>query len=133
MDVRGILDSVPKSPRPADLAVTERRSIRGSSLVGLLAFLFGLAMIVIAFKLAWDLFSIPPEVRLDIKQGEPIDAGNASQTLLTLLVKVLMLVVMAGFGSMVANRGVRLYAATGAVKPEKKKGSAKDSGSKVEE
>ena len=132
MGVRGILTSVPKSSRPAVSAAMQRRSIRGSSLVGLLAFLFGLAMIVIAFKLAWDLFSIPPEVRLNIKQGEPIDAGNASQTLLTLLVKVLMLVVMAGFGSMVANRRVRLYAVRGAAKVEKK-GSAKDSGSKAEE
>lgn len=92
--------------------VASRRTT-GSALLGLVVFLFGIAMIALAFKLAFDLFSVPPELRLNIRQGEPIDGGQAASTILQLVVRVLMLVVMAGFGSMVANRGIKLYAAQG--------------------
>lgn len=86
----------------------------GSAWVGLLTFVFGVAMIVIAFKLAYDLFQVPPEVRLKIEPDEPIQLSQAASTFMEVLVRILMLVVMAGFGSMVANRGVKLYASKNA-------------------
>ncbi len=86
----------------------------GSAWVGLLTFVFGVLMIVIAFKLAYDLFQVPPEVRLKIEPDEPIQLSQAASTFMEVLVRILMLVVMAGFGSMVANRGVKLYAAKNA-------------------
>ena len=87
---------------------TSRR--RGSSLVGLLTFIIGIAMILVAFKLALDLFSVPPEVQLDVRFDKPIDASQASQTLLKVFLKIVSLLVMAVFGSMVANRGIKLHA-----------------------
>jgi len=82
----------------------------GSTLVGLLVFLGGVALIVFAFKLAFDIFAVPPPIRMEAVEGKPIDIGQAADTLSSVVIKVILLVVMAGFGSMIANRGIKLYA-----------------------
>lgn len=98
---------------------TPPRSKAGSTLVGLLVFLGGVALIVFAFKLAFDIFAVPPPIRMEAVPGKPIDMGQAADTLSSVLIKVVLLVVMAGFGSMIANRGIKMYAAKD-VKPKAK-------------
>lgn len=103
---------------------------RGSSLVGLVTFIVGISMILVAFKLALDLFSVPPEVQLDVRFDKPIDASQASQTLLKVFLKIVSLLVMAVFGSMVANRGIKLHASFKAA-PAEKPAKAQDHGQTV--
>lgn len=84
--------------------------VRGSAPVGLVSFLVGIAMILFAFYLAFQIFQVPPSIRMDAVPGKPVDIGNATESLVAVFVKIIVLVAMAGFGSMVANRGVKLYA-----------------------
>lgn len=97
-------------PPPANGHATRPRNT-GSAGVALLTFAAGIGMIAFAFALAFQLFQVPPEVRLQIEPGKPIEVGQAASTLAEVLLKVLLLVAMAAFGSMVANRGVKLYSA----------------------
>lgn len=82
---------------------------RGSTLTGLLVMLVGLAMIGLAFWLAYRMFLVPPSQALRLVPGEVIDLGSTATSLIQVVVKVVMLVLMAGFGSLFANRGIRLY------------------------
>ncbi|QYK52046.1 MAG: hypothetical protein KF824_07205 [Fimbriimonadaceae bacterium] len=91
----------------------------GSTLVGLLVFLTGIALIAFAFKLAFDIFTVPPPIRMEAVEGKPIDIGQAADTLSSVVIKVVLLVVMAGFGSMIANRGIKLYSTKTSPKADK--------------
>jgi hypothetical protein len=83
---------------------------RGSAPVGLVSFLVGITMIVFAFYLAFQIFSVPPSVTMDAIPGKPLDFSKAAESFSTVFIRLLLLIVMAGFGSMVANRGIKLYA-----------------------
>lgn len=82
-----------------------------SAVFGLLTFLVGLGLILFAFKLAFDIFTVPPRLALDVKPGVPVALDKAADGMFQVVVRVVLLVAMAGFGSMVANRGIKLYAA----------------------
>jgi len=85
---------------------------RGSisaSLLGILIFLVGVAMLVFTFKLAYDMFMVPPQQALGIKPKEPLDLGLAGQSFVREILKVLFLIVMGLMGSLIANRGVSLF------------------------
>ncbi len=94
----------------APLLISARRH-RGSAALGLLVFLVGVALIGFSFKLAYDLFLTPPEVAMRVTPGQPINIDQTAASLTQLVVRILILAVMAGLGSMIANRGIRLYAA----------------------
>ena len=94
---------------------------RGSAPVGLLVFVIGVAMIAFSFYLAFQIFLVPPSIRLEAEAGKPIDIGTSTESLTGVLIKLLLLVTMAGFGSMVANRGIKLYASKNSDKSEPKK------------
>ena len=87
----------------------QRGSIAGS-LLGILVFLGGVTLLAFTFKLAYDMFMVPPQDALGIKPKQPIDLGMAGQSFVGLLMRVLLLVVMALMGSLIANRGVSLFA-----------------------
>ncbi|MBX3111029.1 MAG: hypothetical protein KF857_03395 [Fimbriimonadaceae bacterium] len=91
--------------------MAERRRDALSATFGLLTFLVGLALILFAFKLAYDIFTVPPRLAMEMKPGEPVALGKAADGMFQVVVRVVLLVAMAGFGSMVANRGIKLYAA----------------------
>ncbi|MBN9502562.1 MAG: hypothetical protein J0H02_12365 [Armatimonadetes bacterium] len=96
-----------------------RGSISGTVL-GLLVFLAGVALIAFTFKMAYEMFMVPPSQALGIKPKQPLDLGQAGQSFVGLLLKVLLLVVMGLMGSLIANRGVGLF--TGSrVHPKKEK------------
>jgi hypothetical protein len=56
---------------------------------------------------------------MGVSDGKTIDLNVVLYSGMAVLMKVVLLVVMAGFGSMVASRGIRLY--TGGVAPAEKK------------
>ncbi|MGE3126416.1 MAG: hypothetical protein AB7F50_04635 [Fimbriimonadaceae bacterium] len=82
------------------------------SMLGILVFLAGIGLVLWAFWLASKIFTQPPEIALNVKAGESLDFGQVAQAMFQLIAKSVMLVVMAGFGSAVANRGIRLYASS---------------------
>lgn len=97
-----------------------------NSWIGLAIFLLGVGLVVFAFKLAYDLFTVPPSLALDIKFGEPLDINDSLESTYSVLIRVILLIVMTIIGSVVANRGIKLYAASSDPKPpipKKSKGS----------
>ncbi len=96
------------------------------SVLGLLVFLGGLGLLLITFKLAYEMFSVAPEDALGLKAGQPIVLEAAGSTFAGLIVRVLVLIAMGILGSFIANRGITLYtesrgrANEGAVRPTEK-------------
>lgn len=84
-----------------------------SSLLGLLVFLIGVGLVGWTFYQAWLLFGKAPELNLGIAKGKPIDFGVVLINLSQLVIRVLLLIVMAAIGSILANRGVRMYSSSG--------------------
>ncbi len=82
----------------------------GGSVLGILTFLGGIAMLGLTFKLAYDLFTQSPTQVLGITPGKPLDLGSAGASFLGVAVRMLLLVIMAVVGSAIANRGATLYA-----------------------
>lgn len=101
---------VEASPRP-------RRDVT-SALVGMLVFFGGIALLVITFQQAYAMFTIPTDRALGLQPNQPVQLEDAGQRLVGVLIRVLLLVVMAGVGSAIATRGIKLYAEGGARKAE---------------
>ncbi|MCB0826795.1 MAG: hypothetical protein KDC26_11445 [Armatimonadetes bacterium] len=95
----------------------------GSATVGVLVFLVGIGLVAFAFKLAYDMFITPPEAVLSPGKDSAIDINSLTSNLFQVVVKVILLIVMAAIGSMVANRGIKLYASPrkGVAKPKAEK------------
>ena len=90
--------------------MSNRRRDGLSSAIGILVFLAGVGLIGVTFWQAWDIFSKAPQFNMGIESGKAVDFGVVAISLSRLIVRVLLLVVMAGIGSALANRGVKLYA-----------------------
>lgn len=90
-------------------AIAPRKRDWLGSLVGLAVFLAGIALIVMVFRLAYDMYKVPPKVALKIEPGKPLDVATTVNALADIVVKIVFLLFMAGSGSMVANRGIYLY------------------------
>lgn len=104
------------APSPAkDVAGKERRKKNRrkrdwvGSTIGLIVFLGGVALLVLVFRLAYDMFQTPPMVALQIEGGKAVELGRASERAIAILVKVVVLLIMAVAGSLVANRGILMY------------------------
>ena len=80
----------------------------GSS-IGLLVFLGGVALLILVFRLSYDMFQTPPSVALEIRDGRTLDLAKASDRASAIVVRLILLVLMAVTGSLVANRGILLY------------------------
>ena len=78
-------------------------------LLGFLTFVFGICLLFFTFKIAFELFSVPPDQAVGIAKDKAVDFAQAGQSLMTVFVRILLLLVMAGVGSMIANRGIKLY------------------------
>jgi len=77
--------------------------------VGLLVFVLGVGLILLAFKMAFDLFQVPPTVAVGVDGEKEINLNTTISSAIGIVVRITLLVVMAGLGSMIANRGIRLY------------------------
>ena len=85
-----------------------RGSIAGSVL-GALVFLGGIGLLALTFDLCWQMFHTPPATLFNT-QGKPLDVNQAAMTLMNVIVRILLLLVMAIVGGVVANRGIHMYA-----------------------
>jgi len=92
------------------MAERQGQSGLAGGLFGILVFLAGVALLGVAFKIAFDMFQIPPAQMFEMEQGKPIEINAVAPKLMSVVVRILLLLVMAVVGGMVANRGIRLYA-----------------------
>lgn len=83
-------------------------------------------MILFAFKLAFDLYQVPPAMRIDAVAGRPIDLTRAGETLTQTIIRIVVIAVMAALGGVVANRGISMYASTRKLPGAEKKAKASD-------
>lgn len=85
-----------------------KRDTLGSGL-GIAVFLGGIGLLLETFKLAFEMFSVPPRNALGLstaKVFEPIAVGNS---LTAIVVRIVLLLIMGVVGSLIANKGVALY------------------------
>lgn len=97
-----------------------RRDVPGS-LLGILTFLGGVGLLLETFRRAYDLFTVPPQDALGLRGAKELNAALAGNSLTTILLRILLLLVMGFVGSMIANRGVALYTASRALPTPKAK------------
>jgi hypothetical protein len=95
-----------------------RSSIGAGSVAGVLVFLAGIGLLVLTFQLAYRMFEVPPSQALGQTQGAPLDLNEALRTGVHLIGRILLLLVMCIVGSVIANRGIRMYAAHRIHRPE---------------
>jgi flagellar biosynthesis protein FlhB len=76
---------------------------------GIIVFLLGIVLLGYTFKLAFDRFAQPAEKALHITPGKPLDIAQVVQSFAGLIIQVLLLLVMAVVGAMIANRGIKMY------------------------
>jgi hypothetical protein len=76
---------------------------------GILVFLIGIALLGLTFSLAFQMFAVPPERALNIAPGKPLDIAQVVQSFAGLIIRVLLLLVMAVIGAIIANRGIKMY------------------------
>lgn len=88
--------------------VRSHRDFLGS-FVGILAFLGGVALLLLVFKLAYEMFNTPPGKALSIEAGKKLDLNTGVNSLLSVFIRILLLLVMGLVGSWIANRGISLY------------------------
>jgi len=93
--------------------------------VGIVTFLAGVVLLGTTFGVAYRMFSIPPAELLGVNPSQPLDVNGALTALVTLVAKIGLMLVMCLAGSMVASRGIKLYAAT-RIPPRKDSGSGSD-------
>lgn len=79
------------------------------SLIGLAVFLGGVYLVYTVFIMAKDMFTVPPNVALGVAPGKPIDVGKTGGNAFSIVLKFFLLLLMAGTGSIIANRGILLY------------------------
>lgn len=94
----------------AEVTMTQRRDWLGA-LTGIATFLVGIALLGLTFKLAFDLFTVPPEQSIGLRQGQPIDVNETLRLALRLVVRILMLLFMCFVASLIASRGIKMYSA----------------------
>jgi hypothetical protein len=100
--------------------VPERRRDAVALTIGLITFLGGVGLIVATFVIAQAMFSVPADEAIGIKKGETLDLNGVVGAGLFIVMKVLLLVVMAGIGSAIATRGIRLYVQGGSLEVTRK-------------
>lgn len=86
-----------------------RRSDWLGGLTGILVFVGGIALLLLTFKLAFDLFSVPPAQAVKVGPKDPVELGRTAESFVQVLQRILLLLVMSVVGSVIANRGIRLY------------------------
>jgi hypothetical protein len=92
-----------------EVRYVQRGAITGS-ILGALAFIGGIALMALVFQLAYQMFHVPPTTWIQPDSKKPLDITQAAAGLGTVIIRILLLLVMAVIGGLIANRGVHLYA-----------------------
>ena len=79
------------------------------SCVGIAAFLGGMALLVLVFRLAYEMFITPPSKILGFDGAKKVDLNASFNSMITVFLRILLLLVMGLVGSWIANRGISLY------------------------
>lgn len=108
--------------------MAESRRDGFGTVLGLLTFLGGMGLVVTTFVLAQGMFVVSPEEALGIQPGEVLDINGVVARGVTIVLRILLLIVMAGIGSLIASRGIKLYILSGSRVdlPTAKEGSGRD-------
>ncbi len=96
------------------------------TLAGMLVFLGGIAMVAFAFSIALTTFSASPETTLNLGTSETINLNRTLAAVLVLIAKILLLLVMSITGSVIASRGIRMYASSIRVHRDDREPAPKD-------
>ena len=64
---------------------------------------------LMVFKLAYEMFNTPPGKALGIETGKKLDLNTGMNSLFSVFIRILLLLVMGLVGSWIANRGISLY------------------------
>lgn len=91
------------------MADNARRPVLAGRVLGIVTFLGGIALLLWTFGLAYSMFTVPHTVQLGIQEGKPVDLPRAGEALVGVVLRILLLLVMAILGSLIANRGVKMY------------------------
>ena len=95
------------SPQPPTTVKTHRDFF--GSLIGIAAFLGGVVLLLLVFRLAFEMFQIPPSKALGADPGKKLDLNASINSLFGVFIRILLLLVMGLVGSWIANRGISLY------------------------
>lgn len=95
------------NPQPPATVRTHRDFF--GSFLGILAFLGGIVLLLLVFKLAYEMFTTTPGKTLDIQPGKKLDLNAGINSLFGVMIRILLLLVMGLVGSWIANRGITLY------------------------
>lgn len=87
--------------------------------VGMITFLTGIALLGLTFYVAYQLFQVRPAEALNLTPSKPLNINETGVSLLGILFRIAMLMVMCSVGSVIANRGIKLFAASGGTIPAK--------------
>ena len=79
------------------------------SVLGLLTFLGGIGLLLLTFRLAYEMFEIPPSDALNIGQAKVLNPATVGNSLTVIIVRILLLLIMGVVGSLIANRGITLF------------------------
>lgn len=91
--------------------VVQSRNITGQ-VIGIVTFLGGVVLLLLTFKIAYELFQRSPADVLGIKPNQAIDVNNAGKSAMELVFRIVLLLMMCIVGSVIANRGIRMYQAS---------------------
>src|SRR5512139_2642526 len=89
--------------------ITRRGSIP-AGVLGIVVFLAGVGLLAFTFNLAYTMFSAPVEQAVGADGKATLDLARAGNNLIGVLTRILMLIVMGLLGSLIANRGISLFA-----------------------
>lgn len=79
-------------------------------MIGILIFLAGILVLAFVFREAYTLFKVPQLQAIGAgPDGSPIDLNKTGNTVLQLFYRIGLLFVMCVIGSVIANRGIRMY------------------------
>jgi hypothetical protein len=81
-------------------------------LLGTVVFLAGTGVICWTLFQTIELLTKAPQINLGMKSGQAIDFNVVLINFVRLVVRILLLIVLTGIGAVLANRGVKLYAAS---------------------
>ena len=91
-----------------ELRFKQRGAITGN-ILGALAFLGGIALLLLTFRLAYDMFTVNPSVLFGMNSKAPLDLGKAATILMGVGVRIALLIVMGIMGGQITNRGIQMY------------------------
>ena len=102
-------------------AVSAERSDLFGKFMGFLVFLLGVGLLLLVFKIAYELFAQKPDAALGLKfTGDPKKDPAAAQIgahFGTMLFQLAYLFIMSIAGSLIAQKGVNLYCSAMRGKP----------------